>query len=423
MIKIALLIFFITYVLMLVFNKQKHYIALVSAILSVVLGFLPLSKVISSIDFNVLLMILGTMGTVSFFIESKMPNMISDYIILKAKSVKMMTLFLALFAGIVSAFVDNVATVLMIAPLTLAVAKKLKVSPIPIILSVSIFSNLEGAATLVGDTTSILLAGAMKLNFMDFFFYEGKIGLFFVVQLGLLAALVVLYFIMRKHNNMIEDNKVSKVTDYVPTILLSLTILTLIVASFIPNKPDITNGLICTIFFVIGAIIKIIRTKKIKSIIPNLKELDFSTILLLASLFVIIAGVKEVGAIDMIGELFTNIGSDNPFIMYTLIVFVSVLVSAFIDNIPYVATMLPVVAMISMNTGISSTLLYYGLIVGSTLGGNITPIGASANIAAIGILNKNGYDVSPKEYFKLSVPISLAAILTGYLLILLMFIF
>ena len=423
MIKIALLIFFITYVLMLVFNKHKHYIALTSAILSVVLGFLPLSKVISSIDFNVLLMILGTMGTVSFFIESKMPNMISDYIILKAKSVKMMTLFLALFAGIVSAFVDNVATVLMIAPVTLAVAKKLKVSPIPIILSVSIFSNLEGAATLVGDTTSILLAGAMKLNFMDFFFYEGKIGLFFVVQLGLLAALVVLYFIMRKHNNKIEDNKVSKVTDYVPTILLSLTIITLIVASFIPNKPDITNGLICTVFFIIGAIIKIIRTKKIKSIIPNLKELDFSTILLLASLFVIIAGVKEVGAIDMIGELFTNIGSDNPFIMYTLIVFVSVLVSAFIDNIPYVATMLPVVAMISMNTGISSTLLYYGLIVGSTLGGNITPIGASANIAAIGILNKNGYDVSPKEYFKLSVPISLAAILTGYLLILLMFIF
>ena len=270
MIKLALLIFFITYVLMLVFNKHKHYIALTSAILSVVLGFLPLSKVISSIDFNVLLMILGTMGTVSFFIESKMPNMISDYIILKAKSVKMMTLFLALFAGIVSAFVDNVATVLMIAPVTLAVAKKLKVSPIPIILSVSIFSNLEGAATLVGDTTSILLAGAMKLNFMDFFFYEGKIGLFFVVQLGLLAALVVLYFIMRKHNNKIEDNKVSKVTDFVPTILLSLTIITLIVASFIPNKPDITNGLICTVFFIIGAIIKIICTKKIKLIIHNL---------------------------------------------------------------------------------------------------------------------------------------------------------
>lgn len=406
---------------MLVYNNHKHLIALSSAIIFVLLGFLPVDKVLGAIDFNVLLMILGTMGVVSFFIESKMPNMLSDIIILKAKNVRTMTLWLALFSGIVSAFVDNVATVLMIAPVTLAVAKKLKVSPIPIILAVSIFSNLEGAATLVGDTTSILLAGAMKLNFMDFFFYENKIGLFFIVQLGLLAALLVLFFIMRKDKTRIKDNKVEKVTDYVPTVLLVLTIVTLIVVSFIPDKPDITNGLICVIYFVIGALIKIIRTKNISSLISNIKELDFETIILLASLFVIIGGVKEVGAIDKIGQLFMNIGSDNPFIMYSLIVFVSVLVSAFIDNIPYVATMLPVVAIIASNSGINSTLLYYGLIVGSTLGGNITPIGASANIAAIGILNKNGFDVSAKDYFRMSVPISLAAILTGYILIIIMF--
>lgn len=406
---------------MLVYNNHKHLIALSSAIIFVLLGFLPVDKVLGAIDFNVLLMILGTMGVVSFFIESKMPNMLSDIIILKAKNVRTMTLWLALFSGVVSAFVDNVATVLMIAPVTLAVAKKLKVSPIPIILAVSIFSNLEGAATLVGDTTSILLAGAMKLNFMDFFFYENKIGLFFIVQLGLLAALLVLFFIMRKDKTRIKDNKVEKVTDYVPTVLLVLTIVTLIVISFIPDKPDITNGLICVIYFVIGALIKITRTKNISSLISNIKELDFETIILLASLFVIIGGVKEVGAIDKIGQLFMNIGSDNPFIMYSLIVFVSVLVSAFIDNIPYVATMLPVVAIIASNSGINSTLLYYGLIVGSTLGGNITPIGASANIAAIGILNKNGFDVSANDYFRMSVPISLAAILTGYILIIIMF--
>lgn len=406
---------------MLVYNNHKHLIALSSAIIFVLFGFLPVDKVLGAIDFNVLLMILGTMGVVSFFIESKMPNMLSDIIILKAKNVRAMTLWLALFSGIVSAFVDNVATVLMIAPVTLAVAKKLKVSPIPIILAVSIFSNLEGASTLVGDTTSILLAGAMKLNFMDFFFYENKIGLFFIVQLGLLAALLVLFFIMRKDKTRIKDNKVEKVTDYVPTVLLVLTIVTLIVVSFISDKPDITNGLICVIYFVIGALIKIIRTKNISSLISNIKELDFETIILLASLFVIIGGVKEVGAIDKIGQLFMNIGSDNPFIMYSLIIFVSVLVSAFIDNIPYVATMLPVVAIIASNSGINSTLLYYGLIVGSTLGGNITPIGASANIAAIGILNKNGFDVSAKDYFRMSVPISLAAILTGYILIIIMF--
>ena len=421
MLTAAIILFISTYVLMLVFSKYKHFIALGSAIIFVAFGFLPVDKIIDSIDFNVLLMILGTMGTVSYFIESRMPNMLSDIIIKKAPNVKVMTLLLALFAGVVSAFIDNVATVLMIAPVTIAVAKKLKISPVPIILSVSIFSNLEGAATLVGDTTSILLAGAMKLNFMDFFFYQDRIGLFFIVQLGLLAALFILSIIMRKFKEKLEDTDVEKITDYVPTVLLLLNIVSLIVASFIPDKPDLTNGLICVGFFILASIIKIIKNKDVKSIVPNLKELDLNTVLLLASLFVIIGGIKEVGVIDEISKLFMNVGSDNPFVMYTVLVFVSVAVSAFIDNIPYVATMLPVVAMISANSGINPTLLYYGLIVGSTLGGNITPIGASANITAIGILNKNGYQVSNKEYFKMSVPISLAAILTGYVVAFLLF--
>ncbi|MBR1386551.1 MAG: arsenic transporter [Bacilli bacterium] len=421
MIQFAIILFFLTYALMLVFSNYKHCIAFISACIFVLFGILPVEKILDSIDFNVLLMILGTMGTVSLFIESKMPNMLSDLIILKTKNVKWMTLALALFSGVISAFVDNVATVLMIAPVTIAVAKKLKVSPVPIILAVSIFSNLEGAATLVGDTTSILLAGAMKLNFMDFFFYEGKMGLFFIVQLGLIAALLVLYFLMRKHNRKIEKGSVEKISDYAPTVLLVLTVVSLIVASFIDKKPELINGYICMFYFIVGIIIKIIKTKSFSSIFNNLKEIDYQTLLLLASLFVIIGGVKEVGAIDYIGKVFMNIGSSSPFVMYTLIVFVSVLVSAFIDNIPYVATMLPVVLSISLGTGINPTILYYGLIVGSTLGGNITPIGASANIAAIGILNKNGYSVSNKEYFKMSVPISLAAILTGYILILLLF--
>ena len=175
-------------------------------------------------------------------------------------------------------------------------------------------------------------------------------------------------------------------------------------------------------YFIVGLFIKITKNKNIKCIIPNLKEIDYETIILLASLFVIIGGIKETGAIEEIGQLFMSFGSNNSFIMYSLIVIVSIVVSAFIDNIPYVATMLPVVASISMGTGISSTLLYYGLIVGATLGGNITPIGASANIAAIGILNKNGYEVTNKEYFKMSIPISLAAILTGYAINILLFI-
>lgn len=419
---VALSIFILTYILMLAIPKYKSYIALISAIVFILTGILPINEVIRQVDFNVLLMILGTMGTVSLFIESKMPNLMTDIIINKVPNVKFMTLSLAIFAGIISAFVDNVATVLMIAPVTIIIAKKLKISPVPIIISVSIFSNLEGAATLVGDTTSILLAGATKMDFLDFFFMDNKIGLFFIVQLGLIAASIVLAFLQRKNTDKITSEINTKVKDYIPTILLSLTIITLIIASFISNKPELTNGIICVSYFLIGIIIKLIKTKNIDSIVPNFKEIDYQTLLLLASLFIIIGGIKEAGVIDYISSLFMDIGNNNPILMYTLITFVSIIISAFIDNIPYVATMLPVIATIATTSTINPLLLYYGLIIGATLGGNFTPIGASANITAIGILNKNGYELKNKDYFKYSIPISLAAILTGYIIILIMFI-
>ena len=383
---LALVLFILTYIFILVFSNHKHIVALVSAFVFIILGILPINKVIPSIDFNVLLMILGIMGTVNLFIDSKMPNKLSDYIIDVSHNTKWMTILLAFFAAIVSAFIDNVATVLMIAPVALAIAKKVKVSPVPILISISIFSNLEGAATLVGDTTSILLAGAANMNFLDFFIYDKKMGLFFIIQIGTLLS------------------------------LLALTIISLIIASFIPNKFELTNGLICMTFYLIGLIRDLIKDKDFKILTNSLMTIDYQTLLLLASLFVVIGGIKEAGVIDAISNLFTGFSS-NVFIIYTIIVFFSVIISAFIDNIPYVATMLPVVYAMSINLGINPTILYYGLIIGATLGGNITPIGASANIASIGILNKNGYKISLKEYLSYSVPITLVAVLSGYLIV------
>ena len=419
---IALVLFLLTYVFMLIFPKNKSYIALFSALVFIIFGILPFNKIFTAIDFNVLLMILGIMGTVSLFIESKMPNLMADLIIDKVPNVKWLTISLAVFSALVSAFVDNVATVLMIAPIVIVLSKKLKISPVPIIISVSIFSNLEGAATLVGDTTSILLAGQAKMDFLDFFFLNGKIGLFFIVQIGLLAATVVLYFLQRKNTAKINNDIKTKVNNYYSTVLICLTILTLIIASFFVNKPELTNGIICIFYFIIGIIIKLIKEKNLRSISSNIKEIDLETIVFLASLFLIIGGIKEAGVIDKISELFLSIGSSSPIVMYTLITIISVIVSAFIDNIPYVATMLPVVASISVSSGIDPILLYYGLIIGSTLGGNITPIGASANITAIRILNKNGYEIKNKNYFKYSVPISIVAILSGYLVPLFLYI-
>lgn len=181
---------------------------------------------------------------------------------------------MALFAGIISAFVDNVATVLMIAPVALEICRKLKTNPVPFIIAIAVSSNLQGAATLVGDTTAIMLGSALDMSFMDFFWYKGRPGIFFAVELGAVLSAMILAYIFRKEKAPIpKAQKRTKVTDFVPSILFVGTIVLLIAASFIPNKPDITNGLICCALLFIGLIYNFIKKKNASAIVSPLKEL------------------------------------------------------------------------------------------------------------------------------------------------------
>ena len=416
---LALVLFLLTYVLLLVLPNYRAYVALASAALFVILGILPLNKVFFSIDWNVIMMITGTMGIVSLFIESKMPSLLADLIIMRMPNVKWAILSLSLFAGIISAFVDNVATVLMVAPVALTISKKLKISPVHSIIAIAVSSNLQGAATLVGDTTAIMLSGHANMDFLDFFFYRGKPGLFWVVQIGALVSMLVLLLVFRKENQSIEVKDRTVVEDYFPTVLLVGTVILLILASFIPEgkKPSIINGLICVGLMVVGLIRETFRSRNLTALKRTFKEIDYFTLLLLGGLFIVIGGITEAGVVDEISKLFVKVSGNNVFLMYTLLVWASVLFSAFIDNIPYVATMLPVTGGIANLMGIDPTILYFGLLTGATLGGNLTPIGASANITGLGILKKEGYEVSTKDFMKISVPFTLAAVTTGYILI------
>lgn len=423
MMTIALIIFGLTYAGLLFFPNYRAYIALGSAAIFVIAGIVPVTEVISSVDWNVIMMIAGTMGIVYLFIESKMPALLADLIIDRMPNVKWAIIALSLFAGIVSAFVDNVATVLMVAPVAVTIAKKLKISPVNAIIAIAISSNLQGAATLVGDTTSILLGGYAGMNFLDFFVYRGKPGLFWVVQIGAIVSTFVLMRLFRNDKAPISMEEKTTVEDYVPTVLLVGTVLLLILASLMPKDwlppfvLDHINGLICISVMVIGFIYDIVATKSSQRVRTAIMEIDYFTLLLLAGLFIVISGISRAGVIDEISKLFVRIAGNNPFIIYTLIVWVSVILSAFIDNIPYVATMLPVAKGISLQLGIDPTLIYFGLLVGATLGGNLTPIGASANIAGLGILRKEGHDVKAATFMKISVPFTLAAVTTGYLLV------
>lgn len=422
---VPVIAFLLTYVLMITLPKVRHWVAAASAVFFLVYGALSaeggvpgfLLTAAGSINWNVLMMLFGTMGTVYFFIESKMPDVMAEKLLRAAPNTMWAVVFISLFSGVISAFMDNVATVLMIAPIGLAVAKQLKISPVDMLICISVSSNLQGAATLVGDTTSIMLGGYADMNFMEFFVFRGKASIFWAVELGALATIPVIVFLFRKQRQKVEIQVTAKVEDKVPTVLLSLNIVALIVASFLPGMPEMINGFICLFFFALSGAYSFLKNHGFKQVGASFREIDYQTLLLLASLFLIISGVERAGVLDWIADKMVLLGKGNLFLVYTIIVWGSVIASAFIDNIPYVATMLPVVTSMAATMGCDPVVLYFGLLSGATLGGNITPIGASANIAAIGILRKEGYEVKNRQFFRIGLPFTFLAVLTGYLYI------
>lgn len=427
----ALIVFILTYILMLSFQDLRPWVALGSAAVMIVMGYMGvfgmnIASALSAVDYNVLIMIASTMGTVTLFIESRMPGRLAEILMTKVPNVKWAVVALSLFSGIISAFVDNVATVLMVVPVALAISKKLNFSPVAMIIAIAVSSNLQGAATLVGDTTSILLGGFADMNFMEFFWMDSKPGIFWGVELGAAASVIVLLYLFRDMKEPVTAQIETEVEDYFPSVLMVGTVVLLIAASFIPEPQgglllslyNMRSGLVCLGLFLIGLVRACIREKSYNPFKRVMAEMDYQTLLLLFGLFIVIEGIRSAGVIDLIASLFYKLGGNNPFVLYTAIVVASVILSAFIDNIPYVATMLPVIQSLAMmmngGAGADPNVFYFGLLTGATLGGNLTPVGASANITAIGILRKNGETVTTRDFLRIGVPFTISAVVCGY---------
>ena len=299
------------YVLMTVFLKKRVWIVLGFAAVFLAAGLLPFREIVTAVNWNVLLMITGTMVLVEYFIMSKMPNLMADMLLDRSRNVMWVTIYMSLFSGVISAFMDNVATVLMVAPVGLAICKKLNISPVGMILSIAVSSNLQGAATLVGDTTSIMLGAYAHMDFLDFFWMNGRPGIFFAVELGALATIPIMMFLFRKDKDPVEADVHTKVEDKMPTILLLAMIAALILASFNKNKPEITNGLICCAFAVAAVIYDWLRTRDPGRMKRSLRSIDFETLLLLFGLFIVIGGVTNVGLIDSIAGLIAGTPSNE----------------------------------------------------------------------------------------------------------------
>jgi Na+/H+ antiporter NhaD/arsenite permease-like protein len=408
--------------LYLIFFKQHRGPAVWSGIIVMSLlsfvhaeRFLIPGEYFSFINWNVIGIFAGTLILAEIFILSKVPVLLADIFIDRSKNVGMAILWVCALASFISAFVENVATVLIVAPVAVALAKKLKVSPVPFLIGLAISSNLQGTATLIGDPPSMILAGNLRMNFNDFFVFHGKPGIFFAVQLGAVASFIVLYLFFRKYKEPVAEIPREKVSSWVPTWLLFGLIIALAVSPIWDPEFRFLGGVICMAFGMIGLAWQALRDrKKARRIV---RDYDFDTTLFLAGVFVLVGILESVGIIDLLKDFIVSTLGTNPFINFTFIVWFSVLVSGFIDNVPYITAMIPVTIELSTELGLSPYLLTFGLLIGSCLGGNITPIGASANIVSVGILKREGYPISFMEFVRIGLPFTLAATVLSYVFI------
>ncbi|MDD5255166.1 MAG: SLC13 family permease [Candidatus Omnitrophica bacterium] len=411
----SLAIFVCAYLLFVVFSRLRTAIAVCAACLLLLAGALSWKDAFWVINWNVMGIFVGTLAVADVFMKSRVPAYIAELIVDKAKNTAWAILFICALTGFISAFVENVATVLIVAPVALSLAKKLKINPMNMMIGVAISSNLQGAATLIGDPPSMLLGGFARMNFGDFFFYRGKPSIFFAVELGALASFLVLYFLFRKHKEKARILEVEKIRSWVPTVMLAALIVSLALSSFFVCGFSYMAGIICMAFGIIALIWEKLANKG--AIIRGLRELDWDTTFFLAAIFILVGSLTMNGWIEAAAGYLSGLVGSNIFFGYTLIVFLAVFLSAFVDNVPFLAAMLPVAISMSSKLGVDPSLFLFGLLIGASLGGNITPIGASANIVTCGLLKKEGYEVRFKDFVKIGLPFTLVAVTTAYLFV------
>lgn len=421
------------YVLVILFQNKKVFFTTGAALLIVVLAVLfpglifPLPQdvvaiegqfpqriyalyhsVFEIINWNVIMIYLGSMIIASLFIYSKVPVKIAEKIVNSSRNTCIAMVAILLMTGIISIFVENVATVLVMAPIGLALCSKLKLNPTFFMMGLAVMSNLEGTATLVGDPPSMIFASYAGYSFNDFFFYLGKPSIFFIIQTGMIAGCIFFYFFFAKNRKNKIQVENEKVVSWVPFVCLLIMIFGLAGVSFVSPRLGYLSGTFVMAVGILSLIwFRIFQKKTNAETLNVVKELDWETIFFLLGIFVVIGAIKETGLLNDLANLLVNVTGGSEAAGFAIILLISVIVSGFVDNVPYIIAMLPVAGTMASQIGINPELYMFALLVGSCLGGNLTPFGASANIVAMGILKKENYPMKFSGWLKIGVPFTL----------------
>jgi len=417
---LALIVFFLTYIFIVIFYGARTYIVWSAVAVLVILGVVSPRGAILSIDWNVIFLYIGMLFVSEAFLYSRMPDYLASRLVRRFHRTGTAMLALCLLTGFLSMALENVAVVLLMAPIALSIARQCAVSPGPLFVGMAVSSNLQGAATLIGDPPSMLLAGFVGMGFNDFFFIDGRPSIFFCVQAGAVASAVVLWLTFRQHRMPLPSLQRTSIGSFFPSVIVALLIVSLILASSFLHSIPIASGLICLVFGTIAAawyLATRMRTSRsaespgpASSAVQTLLKLDWQTAAFLIGVFVLVGSLTANGVMESVAHAILRLAGSSPPLLFMIIVGVSVIVSAFVDNVPFLVAMLPVLQAITATSTLSPYLLYFGLLLGASVGGNITPIGASGNIVAMGIVKREGSPVQFLQFVRIGLPFTVAAV-------------
>jgi Na+/H+ antiporter NhaD/arsenite permease-like protein len=425
---LPLLIFVVAYALFIFNDKSKPWVACLSGAL--LLGLYGIGVLQSPeaegavipfflgrvIQWNVLGLMTGMMVISKIFEDSRIPAVMAENIVDRSKNAQGALFWVTCLTGFFSIFLCNVSCVLLIAPVALSLTRKLKMSPVRPLICLAIASNLQGVATLIGDPPSMLMAGHMKLGFNDFFVYQGKLGIFWAVQAGAVASSAVVYFVLRSYKHKEELIERERARSWVPAWIIGVLVLILAASSSI-DKAFVWLAGTAAMVFALAAGLWFVRAKW-GSAKELLHAIDWSTLFFLVGMFIMVQALSDAGWLQRVAGWIASLANGNMLLAFCAVVGVSVAVSAVVDNVPFLIAMIPVADNVargfSPDCGTEKIpLMMFGLLAGACLGGNITPIGASANIVAMGILRKEGYPVTFPQFMRVGLPFTVVAVLAG----------
>ncbi len=416
----AIGVFLITYVLIIAFYDKKLLAVWGAAVVLMLLGVQTPRESLAAINWNVILLFAGMRFVSEVFLYSKMPDYLATKFASRTSNTAVAMLVICAFTGALSISLDSVTVILLVAPIALSMSKQCNMNPVPLFIGMAISSNLQGTATLIGDPPSMLLGSFAKLTFNDFFVLSGRPGIFFAVQVGAIASLVVLYFVFRGSKHPMPKLEMAQYVSLVPSVMVVILVVCLMFSSFLKSPGqdasslirfiyEVRAGILCCIFGLILFVWYLLHSKK-TDVVEFVKLLDWQTGAFLMGIFILVNSLTVTGIVDDIAAGLVKVSSSNVLLAYVIIVAMSVAFSAVIDNIPFLVAMLPVVKTMTEQIGVSPYLFYFGLLIGASVGGNVTPIGASANIVAMGIMKKQGHHVRFGQFVKIGLPFTIVAV-------------